>query len=109
MVRERLRGGPPAATWDVWSLALVAFEALTGAHPFPGPDLASRRRAILEGRRLACGQALQGAAAGWEGFFSKALHTDPACRFASAAGFGDGLARACGDLPGGETPPRRES
>ena len=34
MSPEQLRGDAPNETWDVWALAVVAFEMLTGAHPF---------------------------------------------------------------------------
>jgi len=48
MSPEQLRGDPPAGSWDVWALAVVAFEMLAGTHPFAvdsdprGPLAASR-------------------------------------------------------------------
>jgi serine/threonine-protein kinase len=37
MSPEQLRGEPPTTAWDVWALGVIAFEMLTGAHPFGGP------------------------------------------------------------------------
>jgi eukaryotic-like serine/threonine-protein kinase len=34
MAPEQLRGGTPDPSWDLWALGLVAYEALTGCHPF---------------------------------------------------------------------------
>ena len=34
MSPEQRRGRVPDETWDVWALAVVAFEMLTGTHPF---------------------------------------------------------------------------
>ncbi len=31
---EQIRGGAPAGGWDLWALAVVAFEMLAGVHPF---------------------------------------------------------------------------
>lgn len=37
MAPEQLRGDPPSTAWDIWAIAVIAFEMLTGAHPFGGP------------------------------------------------------------------------
>jgi tRNA A-37 threonylcarbamoyl transferase component Bud32 len=34
MSPEQRRGGDPHPTWDLWALAVVAYEMLTGAYPF---------------------------------------------------------------------------
>jgi serine/threonine protein kinase len=34
MAPEQLRGGLPETSWDVWALALMTYEMLTGYHPF---------------------------------------------------------------------------
>jgi len=34
MSPEQLAGGTPVPAWDVWSLAIIAYEMLSGAHPF---------------------------------------------------------------------------
>jgi serine/threonine-protein kinase len=37
MSPEQLRGEVPATAWDVWAIGVIAYEMLTGAHPFGGP------------------------------------------------------------------------
>jgi serine/threonine-protein kinase len=34
MSPEQIRGEPPAESWDLWAIAIVAFEMLAGVHPF---------------------------------------------------------------------------
>ncbi len=34
MAPEQIRGERPEPSWDVWALAVIAFEMLTGSHPF---------------------------------------------------------------------------
>jgi serine/threonine protein kinase len=34
MAPEQLRGEDPHPSWDLWALAVIAFEMLNGAHPF---------------------------------------------------------------------------
>jgi hypothetical protein len=48
MAPEQLRGGSPEPSWDLWALAVMTFELLTGSHPFaavavglPSPDPAA--------------------------------------------------------------------
>jgi hypothetical protein len=77
MSPEQLRGEPPAESWDVWALAVVAFEMLTGAHPFAldgdprGPIAAARAGTLAPTPALA--PALRG-------FFERALAADRALR-----------------------------
>jgi serine/threonine protein kinase len=37
MAPEQLRGEGPSVTWDIWALTTVAYEMLTGSHPFATP------------------------------------------------------------------------
>jgi hypothetical protein len=39
MAPEQLRGEPPDPSWDLWALAVIAFEMLCAAHPFASPAL----------------------------------------------------------------------
>ena len=51
MAPEQLRGEDPDPSWDLWALAVMAFEMLSGSHPFASmtlahdlPDALSRQR-----------------------------------------------------------------
>jgi len=46
MAPEALRGEPPAPSFDLWSLALVLFEALAGVHPFKAESIDEITRRI---------------------------------------------------------------
>jgi serine/threonine-protein kinase len=47
MSPEQMRGEHPAVSWDLWAIAVVAYEALTGALPFPGKSFPEVCMAIL--------------------------------------------------------------
>jgi eukaryotic-like serine/threonine-protein kinase len=83
MAPEQLRGEPVSAAWDVWALAMVAFEMLAGQSAFEGAD-PSRPGALAAARPE------------WRPFFDDALAFDPARRPPSALALVDGLARALG-------------
>jgi hypothetical protein len=85
MSPEQLRGEAPAEGWDLWSLAVVAYEMLTGAYPFAGDVPADWQRAVLAGRVSPLRAHLGEAPASWETFFQKALASDRAQRPASAS------------------------
>ena len=40
MAPEQLRGEDPDPSWDLWALAVIAFEMLSGSHPFASMALA---------------------------------------------------------------------
>ena len=40
MAPEQLRGEDPDPSWDLWALAVIAFEMLSGSHPFASMTLA---------------------------------------------------------------------
>jgi hypothetical protein len=88
MSPEQLRGGDPAPNWDVWALTLVAYETLTGRHPFSGTLIGALSggangydeliRRPLGDRSPTCGD-----------FFVRALALDPARRPQSARELAD--------------------
>lgn len=81
---EELHGEKPEISWDLWALAVVAYEMLTGMHPFRGTTSAEVRNAILDGHATALYDYLPDAPATWQNFFEKALSQDPVQRPQSA-------------------------
>ncbi len=84
MSPEELQGERPDISWDLWALAVIAYEMLAGMHPFPGSSSAEVRNAILDGRMTALSEHLPDAPADWQNFFDTALAFDPALRPKSA-------------------------
>jgi hypothetical protein len=82
MSPEQLRGMPPAPSWDVWALGVMAYEMLTGRHPF------ETRPAIGDdpGTRTPRATAVHGLGEGERAdrFFESALSPDAAQRPATA-------------------------
>lgn len=52
MAPELMGGAVHSMQSDIYALGVVLFELLTGALPFPSPDLATYRRAVTRGRAL---------------------------------------------------------
>jgi len=76
---------------DLWSLGIVAFEALTGHRPYDGPSFGALAVKIATGeqpRPSAENPALPASVDAW---FARACARDPAARFASARELADGL------------------
>ncbi len=85
---------------DLWSLGVVAFEALTGARPFEGDTVGALAVAIAHGPLplpTATNHRLTPAIDAW---FARACARDLPARFASAKEMSDGLQQAIGSLPG---------
>lgn len=77
MSPEQLRGERPSPTWDLWALSVVAFEMLTGRHPFAGLPVVTAPRAGGPGDRALAPLALVK-------MFDRLLSPDPVDRPASA-------------------------
>ncbi len=84
MSPEQIRGEAAAPAWDLWALAVVAYEMLTGAHPFAGSAAAQVHSAVLAGRFTAVAAHLSDAPPGWQGFFERTLAPEPQRRPGSA-------------------------
>ncbi|MBI5595394.1 MAG: serine/threonine protein kinase [Elusimicrobia bacterium] len=69
---------------DLYSLAVLFYESLTGKLPFPGPNYLAQKREL---RFIPASHAAPGLPSGLDSVFSRALHPDPAKRFHSAAEF----------------------
>jgi len=85
MAPEQLRGEGPEPSWDLWALAVMTFELLTGSHPFAavavGPP--SSPPAITADLPAEC-----------QRFFASALAIDRAVRPQSPAAFLAGFERS---------------
>ncbi|RPJ55880.1 MAG: serine/threonine protein kinase, partial [Acidobacteria bacterium] len=81
MSPEQLRGEDVSPGWDLWALAVIAFEMLSGQHPFAGSPLVCGSQA---GGPVALG--LPGAPSA-AAFLARALALDPALRPATALEF----------------------
>lgn len=102
MSPEQMRGEPPTPSWDVWALAIVAYEMLTGVHPFPVATLPDLYRAVFTGHFTPVSACLPGAPARWQQFFEGAFASAPQRRFTSAATLFSGLAQTLTSAPGAE-------
>ena len=83
MAPEQLRGEDVQLAWDLWAVAVVTYEMLTGHHPFadraPGAGFVGHATAIDAG--------LSGASESWRPFFARTLDLDPGRRPESPAMF----------------------
>jgi hypothetical protein len=93
MSPEQLLGGALDPAWDLWALAIVAYEALTGALPFGGSGT-DWQRAVLAGSFTPVSAHLEDPSGAWESFFDRCFSTDRARRPSSAGAFLEGLERA---------------
>ena len=98
MSPEQLRGRAASPRWDLWALAVIAYEALCGCAPFAGDDSESLRSAILGVSFPPVTELLPEAPSQWQAFFEGAFARDQARRAESVAVFWKEL-RAC--LEGG--------
>ncbi len=87
MAPEQLDGGQATPLWDIWALAVVAYELLTGSHPLAGVKPLDWADALRAGRWVPIGGGLMDATPGLQPFFTRALSPDPAARPQSAQTF----------------------
>ncbi len=100
MPPEQLRGETAAPAWDLWALALIACEMLTGALPFEG----RLGGAAVVGHDAAIAASLGDSFACTRNVFARALALDAGSRFPSAAALVTELERALRQEPDGEEP-----
>lgn len=84
MSPEQARGLAVDHRSDLWSLAIVAYEALTGVSPFAGPTIQSTVARIFDTPHEPPSTRVEGLAPGVDEFFARALAKDRAKRFSSA-------------------------
>ena len=83
MAPEQFRGQPCTPASDVYSLGIIAYQALTGSPPFMGPDIP----AIAHQHFSATAPAIPGCTLQTNNTIQKALAKDPATRFQTALQF----------------------
>ena len=93
MAPEQLRGQPVDPSWDLWALAVVTHEMLTGVRPFAGSAGAIHSTLVMEPLTPLAAYE-QGSPARWQQFFDRAFDLDPARRPNSAQTFFSELERA---------------
>jgi serine/threonine protein kinase len=81
-----LLGANADASWDLWALAVVAYECLAGILPFPSSS-SDWRRNILSGSFSPLGQHVTGARPSWQKFFEACFSPNPVNRPMSATDF----------------------
>ena len=87
MSPEQLRGRPPSPRWDLWALAVIAYEAICGCAPFVGEDSETLRIAILGTHFPPVIELLPDAPRRWQAFFEGAFAHEEEQRAKSVAEF----------------------
>jgi tRNA A-37 threonylcarbamoyl transferase component Bud32 len=87
MSPDQLSGEVASAAWDNWGLAVITYEMLTGAHPFPATSVGQMHHTIINGRFTPLSTHLPDAPAEWQQFFEQALSPKTAVRPESAKEF----------------------
>jgi eukaryotic-like serine/threonine-protein kinase len=84
---------------DLWSVAVVAYNALTGTLPFQAETLGALCVAINMASFTPVSSVRPGLPPALDTWFARALSRDPAGRFGSAKELAEALARAAGGQP----------
>jgi serine/threonine protein kinase len=87
MSPEQWLGQQPLPAWDLWALAVVAYEMLTGAHPFDGNSPADWLGAGRAARFTTVTKYVPQAPQIWQELFERTFAHDPAQRPQSAEMF----------------------
>jgi serine/threonine-protein kinase len=87
MSREQWLGQEPLPAWDLWALAVVAYEMLTGAHPFDGRSPADWLGAGRVAGFTPVSKYMPQAPQAWQELFERTFAHDPVQRPQSAEMF----------------------
>jgi len=94
MSPEQITSGAVDGRSDLFSLAVVLYEALTGRRPFRGDDLVALTYAIAHETQVPLSRHLKDCSPALDRFFDRALSKDPAKRFGDAKEFRIALVEA---------------
>jgi serine/threonine-protein kinase len=81
---------------DLWSLAVLAYYALTGKTPFAAANVDEFATNVQEGKFEAPSMLVSGLSGAVDTWFEKAFQRDPAARFTSTRELAEGFERAIG-------------
>jgi tRNA A-37 threonylcarbamoyl transferase component Bud32 len=99
MSPEQVKGGALDGRSDLFSLAVVLYEAFCGKRPFQGEDLVSLAYSIAHDTQMPLTRHLQDCPAGLNSFFDRALSKDPAKRYLDGPAFREAFLKAGKQLP----------
>jgi len=106
---EQIDGAAATPRSDVYALGVVLYEALTGIKPFGGSTAMAVARAVAAGDHRPLAEVRPDVDPGLAAVVERALATDPARRFPSAADMAAALSTAAGGtaptVPGGRPDP----
>ena len=91
---ERMRGGPPTAATDIYSLGVLLYHLVTQEYPIEGATRAEVDEAHRTGRRTRLRDRRADLPDAFVAAVERALAPDPAARFATAGAFEEALAEA---------------
>src|SRR5215472_4344548 len=84
MSPEQLQGRPFDLSWDLWAVAVMAYEMLTGHQPFARPTTTEWQRAVLTASFTPISTYFPDGPTRWQEFFTRAFAINPPERPASA-------------------------
>ena len=99
MSPEQARGGNVGPPSDLWSLAVVAFEMITGTHPFLGASVGDVIARICGDQLPIPSQIDPSLPPAVDAFFERALRRTPERRFSSARELSDAFAAVAAAHP----------
>ena len=97
---ERLRGGPPTAATDIYSLGVLLYHLVTLEYPVEGATRVEVEAAHRAGQRTRLRDRRADLPDGFVAAVERALAPDPAARFATAGEFEDALAGSAASTTG---------
>jgi eukaryotic-like serine/threonine-protein kinase len=100
MSPEQLRGRSASPRWDLWALAVIAYEALCGCAPFTGEDSVILQGSIMGMNFPPVTEVFPDAPLRWQAFFEAAFAHDEKQRAQSVAVFWKELRKCLQDSAG---------